>query len=289
MSDELPAHPPTFVDYEGAMVNSPNEFLEAVQAAEPLNASIPEHHFVSDPTSLRIMSFNIHFFSSAHQTRNNEEGIYQDMAKFQPDLVVFQEITSTIHESEQIRRFDLRMSQLGYVHKIRVFSGERFLELGNAVYSKYPFTAQHSKQFTSRRRCMIAVTVEPVPGLSFEIYGTHLEVISASQRLDQITELLADAELSSRPFQLILGDFNSWYSSPVLAMSRSHGFSDVFDALHDPRGRPNFTCWTGTTIDFILVSEGLQDSGRIKGAYVGYTPTSDHLPVIVDLDLTPKP
>lgn len=40
------------------------------------------------------------------------------------------------------------------------------------------------------------------------------------------------------------------------------------------------THWTGTTVDFAYV---WGRSWRVLGAYVEYTPLSDHLPVVFDL------
>lgn len=46
------------------------------------------------------------------------------------------------------------------------------------------------------------------------------------------------------------------------------------------RPAPALTHWTGTTVDFAYVRGG---AWEVAGAYVGYTPLSDHLPVVVDL------
>merc|ERR1712032_404857 len=61
------------------------------------------------------------------------------------------------------------------------------------------------------------------------------------------------------------------------------------------RAAPAFTHWTGTTVDYLyLLDEGVScksggngSSGqaRIHGTYVLFTNLSDHLPVVMDLDI----
>ena len=46
------------------------------------------------------------------------------------------------------------------------------------------------------------------------------------------------------------------------------------------RRAPPMTHWTGTTVDFAYLHG---DGWRVRGAYVEYSPLSDHLPVVVDL------
>ena len=62
------------------------------------------------------------------------------------------------------------------------------------------------------------------------------------------------------------------------------GFQDAYDLCENNnfsgRPAPPMTHWTGTTVDFAYSSSG---AFRVLGAYVEFTPLSDHLPVIFDV------
>ena len=84
-------------------------------------------------------------------------------------------------------------------------------------------------------------------------------------------------------------------TSPPVAQPESDGVADLMSqagfrcayqaAAHTNFGRrraPPMTHWTGTTVDFAYVHAARPSDAAVAGAYVHFTPLSDHLPVVVD-------
>ncbi|MCX5925631.1 MAG: ankyrin repeat domain-containing protein [Candidatus Dependentiae bacterium] len=57
-------------------------------------------------------------------------------------------------------------------------------------------------------------------------------------------------------------------------------------ASHDVSADPTYTVWTGTVVDFIFCAPTWQLP--IAGSYVYYSSASDHMPVVMDIELQPS-
>lgn len=74
---------------------------------------------------------------------------------------------------------------------------------------------------------------------------------------------------------------------------KSAGFVCPFDEVgvnNNFAGRtaPPLTHWTGTAIDFAYINAIDLSTTKVVGTYVHYTPLSDHLPLITDLQIDPR-
>jgi endonuclease/exonuclease/phosphatase family metal-dependent hydrolase len=211
------------------------------------------------------MTYNIHLLLSA-QGECNISKVVHDIMEIQPDVVVFQEIPMT----QKWSLFDSQMKALDYQYE---FHGGPTIEcLANMVYSRIEMKHVYQESF-SMNRCFISFVVNDIL-----VLGTHLEVQDQSTRVKEMKRLIeyAHSQQSVYPKQMILADFNDWYDSPVLKYSRDNGFMDSFDTLQWER--PNYTCWTGVSVDFILLK-----SIEISGSFVWHTTSSDHCPILVDV------
>lgn len=267
--------PKSFVSMPGEHVHGPDKFLNHVK--EIITSGINETIPAKESCFIRLMSFNIHLFLDAKNIANHES-IYADVQAVNPDVVVFQESPDTLTRDRYLP-VDERMASMGFEHILRC-NGEEYAELGNVLYSKLPLSGIISQKFRQNDRCFVSGIVE-FKGKQLRITGTHLAVSQASHRLDQMTQLVSFHQSLMKSSHIIMADFNAWFSSKELQYARHFGFMDSFDA----KGweRPNFTCWTGTSIDFILICPKVQLEWEISGSYVYYTVSSDHLPIIIDM------
>jgi endonuclease/exonuclease/phosphatase family metal-dependent hydrolase len=146
--------------------------------------------------------------------------------------------------------------------------------------------------------------------MPIRIYGTHLDVYEADNRVGEVEELVSEKvndpimPKNIRDKSIIMADFNNLRKSdyPAVAFkhitSRPHtdgdtrcmdildnlGFKSTFDVLGVPN--PKYTCWAGTTIDFILLKEDTDLAKRLYKSFVYYTDASDHLPVVADFNFS---
>lgn len=125
------------------------------------------------------------------------------------------------------------------------------------------------------------------------VFSTHLSVANSQDRVAQANCLnfrVFDIMQRDRDNKVLLGgDFNSYYDSAELRLLRSGPgnrslLNGAFQVLQCPA--PKFTCWAGTTIDHMFVDRNLES--HVVGGYVYMTLTSNHIPVIIDLNVRPK-
>jgi endonuclease/exonuclease/phosphatase family metal-dependent hydrolase len=252
-------------------VQGPSLFLEHESSLSQLNSALP----TKNQTHLRIVTFNIHYFQDTTH-RDNTERVFQIVQQINADVVVLEEMPYTLNAPVSAV-YDAQFATLGYNYVVRC-NGEPFYEIGNVMYSKLPITDPVSRKLQTRNRCIVSGVVDTSFG-HVRIIGTHLEVKSASSREREIKDILQFSHSTSQELQVIVGDFNCLESDVVFQYTKDAGFVNSFEAVGWER--PNYTCWTGTTIDFILVSRAL--ARHVDGAYVYHSTASDHLPIIVDL------
>ena len=269
--------PASFVAVPGTHVDGPGSFLS--QETQLISLGINENFPLKDERFLRLATFNIHFFRDADDQNENDDRVYSDIVALDPDVIVLQEVPYTLTETV-CELVDQKMASLGFDHVLRC-NGEQFLELGNVIYSKLPLTETVSRKLNTQTRCFVSGVVEWAGGSKLRVTGSHLDAYRESHRMSEIIELASFHEDQTEG-HVVMADFNAWYSSNVLQYMRSFGFVDSFDAAGWER--PAYTCWTGTAIDFILLCPVAREKWHVAGSYVYHTTTSDHLPIIVDLD-----
>ncbi len=125
-------------------------------------------------------------------------------------------------------------------------------------------------------------------GKNLYIYGTHLEVGKTKNkdhneiRYEQIKQI---GDFVKRNFTnenvLIAGDFNATRNDKPITYLIDQNFKDCF-TLSDQQ-HPQFTSWAGTEIDFIFLNSTWHLP--LTGCYVYYSAESDHLPIIMDIEI----
>jgi endonuclease/exonuclease/phosphatase family metal-dependent hydrolase len=215
------------------------------------------------------------------------------IARYQPDIVALQEVdvrhvrTGGIDQTEHIAGV---LGMTGQFHPaMRMKDGD----YGIAIMSRYPMQLMKADLLPRRHprphyqpRAAMWVSVD-VAGRPLQVINTHLS-LWPDERLQQIEALLGREWLRhprcTAP-EILCGDFNAWHGSPVYRQV-SHVLQDAQRAVaaHVPRrtwvGRYPMAC-----IDHVFVGSRV----RVAGIEVPTTEldrmASDHLPLIVDLEL----
>jgi endonuclease/exonuclease/phosphatase family metal-dependent hydrolase len=259
---------------------------------------------------MRICTFNVHLWADA-QGRSNTGRVIELLRSLDCDVVALNEV---LRQGGQLARV---AAELGMDHAYGEASW-----LGNALLSKRPL--RHVETFQLARLCdearsALVATVDGPAG-PFDVCATHLDVQHEATRLGQLESLRRAMETRAAP-HLVLGDFNAVrladYTPAALAVLRAHraaghreeprsdvvtsmdrwGYKDGFrlaragDLAAYPaeieRPLPDddlATCWAGTRIDYIWATPVLLDGVRVRACRRVHSDTSDHLPVLIELD-----
>ncbi len=245
---------------------------------------------------LRVVSYNIHRGIGLDR-RFRPERIVRILDHHAPDLLLLQEVDDGAPRS---RRLDLARElarELGYPH---VAVGHnvwlRRGRYGNATLSRFPITRERNIDLTidarKRRGCQhTSVLVEDERGpRSLEVFNLHLG-LSARERAEQVGRLGRAREFSTLGHEaacLVGGDFNDWRSLLHPVFTETLRFSCATERHSGRNGRlPTYPALSPTGgLDRIYYRGPLRLIGA-RGCRLGVSRiASDHLPVVVDFDLS---
>ena len=245
---------------------------------------------------LRVMTYNIHRAIGVDR-RFRPERIAQIVAHHAPDIALLQEVDDGAPRSRELNLAREFAESLGYPH----FAVGHNVDLrrgryGNATLSRHPIVAERNIDLTihsrKRRGCQhttLQVGQNPGPPVELEVFNLHLG-LSAQERAWQVALLVRSEEFSacdqSHPF-LVGGDFNDWRCLLVPTFTEILGFtcctqrsrSSALGLLSYPAFSPS------GALDRIYCRGSIRCVGgrtcRLRLSRVA----SDHLPIIVDLEL----
>lgn len=233
------------------------------------------------------MTYNIHVgigMDKKPDLRRISEVILRD----RPDLVALQEVDRGVRRTKGIDQIVelARLTRMDYAFAPNLdFQGGKY---GVAILSRYPILTIDHRRYASRReaerRGLLRVEVL-IKGRPLHFVTTHLDYQFADGRLFE-TEQLLKALASVEGALIVAGDFNDEPAGTSYQLMLS-GFRDAWsdavvreggDGLTYPADKPV------KRIDYVFVS---RNSGvSAKWAAVRSTLASDHLPLVVDLELT---
>ena len=235
------------------------EWIEEHQ--KEMNARIPHR----SSNYLRLATFNLHYQVDRRDNSDSTELILDAIGSVDADVLVLQEIglyyTALLKEG---------LEKFGYQIVSRCKENEG---LYNGIVVRALSANQLFTLDLPEDRCAIFASVVHNEK-TYTIIGTHLTHKTETERMLETQSILKRIPKNSNV--ILAGDMNSQESSPVIEAAKEAGLRSVFKAGTEPE----MTCWHGTTIDYILISEQMQS----KGSYIYLSPASDHLPVLADLD-----
>jgi endonuclease/exonuclease/phosphatase family metal-dependent hydrolase len=267
-------------------------FCLVLAAAAISSLSAPRVYGKSNPPeraqtiTLRVMTYNIHV-GIGMDKKLDLRRISEVIKSARPDLVALQEVdrgvkrTSGIDEIAELAR----LLGMDYAFAPNLdFQGGKY---GVAILSRYPIVALDHRRFANRReaerRGMLRVEVL-VKGRPLNFVTTHLDYQFADGRLFETEQLLQALE-SLKGALIVTGDFNDEPTGTSYGLMLN-GFTDAWsdvrgqasgDGLTFPADKPV------KRIDYVFLRK---DSGlRAKAAAVPSILASDHLPLVVDLEV----
>lgn len=258
-------------------------------------------------SGLRIMTYNVHFWMNAEEKEVNFNKVVELIKRLSPDIICFQEILipdlgkKEVHSDKfSIEDVYTPLGNIGYKYRVS-FRASKYkckinTSFGNSIYSKNPI--YDTKGLTlkttikSNNKCCLLAKIKYQNSYIW-IGSVHLDVHDTSGRVrqQQIKNLLSRIQDISLPL-LICGDFNclkeddynseqkEWLKNNSIgnpdfeSITLMNEFEELFPFL-------NYTCWTGRRTDYMFVRNF---SFSIKNRSVYYTNTSDHLPLILDIE-----
>lgn len=280
-----------------------------------LNRIIPRHQ-TGDKRSFRIATYNIHYWTDPFR-RASFDRILEVIREINADVLILQEFIPQPGFKASRREandFWKKIEGLGYRYhffKEAVFLGVPF---GNAILLKYPAEIEmegiFEEKFGQPRSYLYAKVILPNKK-PLNVYGTHLDVYDktglARERqtnelikiIDQEREnIILGADFNAvrrQDYQYMVDEKSVWGLLTADFKERTglsviptgvhdrlikSGFVDSFSQAH--QSVPRFTVWSGVTIDFLYLKNW---ELPILGCYVYYSAASDHLPVIMDVDI----
>lgn len=241
---------------------------------------------------LRVLSYNIHKCIGGLDRRYDPLRVARVIARYDPDLVLLQEVDQNAHRSNADRQVDLLGDFLGFRHRtyfpnVRIRTGG---EYGNAMLSRFPLTETSNIDVTvppkKKRSVLHARYRVRMNGArnkhtrTLHVYNLHLG-LSGIERKIQLKRFLEShpfVGLHHRTPILVGGDFNDVWGTLGRKLLAPAGFRGV--------NRPvqTFPAWGPLRpLDAIYVR------GDVTLHHVHHARTalarraSDHLPLVADL------
>ena len=243
----------------------------------------------SGPGVIRVMTWNVHGLRGA-DGRRNPERIAEVIRSCAPDVAGLQEVGAPVEPGGPQHAADL-LAALTEMHVAfgPTLAPNHGFAYGNAVLSRVPIEAVRTYDLSVPRReprCCIRADVA-FPGARTHVFSAHLGLHWRERRRQAAqllsADILRDAALA---YPLVLvGDFNSLSSRSAVPRWLRRELVDC--CLTVGNTAPTFPArFPLLRLDHVYASRAL----AVRDARVLRTPltriASDHLPVLVELELT---
>ena len=238
---------------------------------------------------LTVMTYNIHV-GIGMDKKLNLARVAEVINRERPDLVGLQEVDRGVERTgrrDQIAEL-ARLTKMEYAFAPNLqFQGGHY---GVAVLSRHPIMELDHRRFEhlreAERRGFVRVAVR-VGGRLINFVTTHLDYQHADNRLYETRQLLAALSDIETPL-VVVGDFNdepSGDSYKLMTEKFADGWAETGKGA--TRDGPTFPADKPTkTIDYVFYR---RDAGtRARNAKVTNTLASDHLPLVVQVEIEGK-
>lgn len=233
---------------------------------------------------IRVMTYNIHV-GVGMDKKLDLQRIADVINAEHPDLVGLQEVDRGVKRTEgkdEIAELaKLTSMSFAYAHNLDYQGGQ----YGVAILSRFPIRSSDHRKYENRReaerRGMIRVEVE-VNGRVVNFVTTHLDYQYEDGRVFETEQLLKFIDGVKGPL-IIVGDFNDEPTGGAYKLMMAD-FDDAWigakakgDGLSYPADK------VAKRIDYVFTRR--LDRSRIRKAWTVETLASDHIPVVVDINL----
>lgn len=242
---------------------------------------------------MRLLSWNIHKGIGGLDRRYDLTRILDVIHHYDPDICVLQEVDNGVPRSREHDQTHLLSEVLGYpYHAFGSNVSLRKGSYGNATLSRFPLAEVYNIN--------LGVSLKkPRGALYTEIHaraGRHVRTIhlvnchlglSGTERRMQVRRLLESAQLSrlgNASRIIIAGDTNDWNGALARGRLRRAGFTCATG--RGARASLTFPAWRPVSaLDRIYLRGPVAGAHHFRGRLSVCLQASDHLPIIMDLDL----
>lgn len=244
---------------------------------------------------LRILSYNIHRAIGVDR-RFRPERIAAILAHYEADLVLLQEVDAGVPRSRELNLAQELAERGNYpYYAVGLNVQLRKGMYGNATLSRYPLVRERNIDLTldgrKARGCLFTELKLPggtsAPLLS--VFNLHLG-LSFKERPQQVGRLVRTpefADLVANDPCLVAGDFNDWWTRLAPLFTEALGFTCATNHGGGYQNAiltyPSFSPTTG--LDKVFCRGPITVLGSKRCRLRVSRVASDHLPVIVDLEL----
>lgn len=287
------------VDLDGSTADSYREFAtpsDSNTAARPVlkvtygGSSTTTTTTSSGGTTLRVMQYNTHHGGWGTDGVWDVHRLIASALKGNPDVISFNEVEYKDSYSKNQDDLALYLSELNsqsgktWYGKFVVGSGAS-TGIGNAIVSRFPLdTSGHLQLADGRAILNVTITVN---GRTINLFSTHLDEASSSNRLTEVGEIQTWTNGIAQQ-RIICGDFNAQSTDSVSAAMKQN-YSDAWATAQSAGTATSFPGNSGQTrnsrIDYIYYSHGagnlvLQSAQVLDTRDANGVQPSDHRPVI---------
>lgn len=289
-----------------------SRFLEDVPRVWYKNSIIPDIAIANSgcTSTIRLVTFNIHYWKNIKDEPSHLL-IYNALRNIKADVVALQEVLipenirdEDIYHSDGVCISDI-LSPLSYTYNVnRCIASHakcgKDTGYGNilALHNRHITTSTSSILLDSdiEQRCAVFTTTN-INGIPFVFASIHLDVFDDTNntRMIQCKKILDYVGEKYNGYCVVLcGDFNcmqcSDYTKDEVGWLNKNSTGIDFDTVEyirsrgfiDVTGTIKYSVWTGRRVDYIFMKK--EDASRFKvDAYVYYSDSSDHFPIIVDI------
>jgi endonuclease/exonuclease/phosphatase family metal-dependent hydrolase len=246
--------------------------------------------------NLKILSYNIHRAIGVDR-RFRLDRVVDIIGHHDPDIALLQEVDDGAPRSDHLNLAAELAVALGYPHlavghNVRLRTGR----YGNATLSRFPILRERNIDLTltgrKPRGCQhTTIRFQPSRGEArpIEVFNVHLG-LSARERMRQVGLIARSPEFTSISPQdtcIVGGDFNDWRNLLQAALIGVLGFRCATERAANGRWcirtYPSFSPAGG--LDRVYVRGPLRVLGARRCRLRLSRVASDHLPIIVDLEL----
>lgn len=241
---------------------------------------------------LNILQWNIWYLEDI-------KNIAQFLSENKADIICLQELTINFDKQDHIHTPNYIAEQLGYhIYFQEISFADKEMKLANAVFSKYPITntrtvwvneEQGSGNYDDENRAYVEATLD-IKGEELTIGTVHMSYTHkfepSERKLAETKKLFEAIEQNKKRF-VLTGDLNAVPGSQVLTA--------IEQVLTNCGPEYSENTWTtkpfsyggfeANTLDWRLDYVFATNDMKISKAQVLSTEYSDHLPVLVEIEL----
>jgi endonuclease/exonuclease/phosphatase family metal-dependent hydrolase len=240
--------------------------------------------------AFRIASYNIHKGVGGVDRRYRPERIVETLNRYSPDIVLMQEVDDQVPRSRHDRQVELfadalEMKYHAYQPNVWLKQGQ----YGNAILSRFPLDdVQHINltiPLKKRRRCLLAHCHFKYDGHQRTLLLANLHLgLAGFERKMQLRKIL-DFDMVRHTHRhtpmIIGGDYNDVWGTLGKQVMMPAGFAAAGKAI-----RTFPAAFPARALDHLFYRGDLKLHHAIASRSKIASQASDHLPLIVDFELT---